>query len=194
MVLVSAFSGASVDDAKVRTGNRGSRKLLLPNSDREVASVELRFAFGDGVFGEKTEDFVQEFLTDFFVRHFAATEDNHDFDMVAIFEETFDFTDFDVKVVVANFETNFHLLELGLFFASFFAIFRLFFHLLVLEFAPIDDFNDRRVGVSGNLNEVDASVTGEELGLTARHNAELLSISSNYAYFGITDFSVEFGA
>ena len=178
----------------MRTGNRGSRKLLLPNSDREIASVELRLAFGDGVFGEKTEDFVQKLLTDFFVRHFATAEDDHNFDVVAIFEETFDFADFDVKVVVANFETDFHLLELGLFFAGFFAILCLFFHLLVLELTPIDDFNDRRVGVSGNLDEINASVTGEKLRLATRHNAELLSISSNYAYFGITNFSVEFGA
>ena len=175
-------------------GNRGSRKLLLPNSDREVASVELRLALSDGVFGEKTEDLVQEILTDFFVRHFATAEDNHNFDVVTIFKETFDFADFDVKVVVADFETDFHLLKLGLFFASLFAIFSLFFHLLVLVFAPIDDFDDRRVGVSGNLDEVDASVTGEKLGFTARHDAELLSISSNYAYFRITNFSVEFGA
>ncbi len=178
----------------MRTGNRGSRKLLLPNSNREIASVELGLAFGDGVFGEKTENLVQEVLTDFLVRHFATAEDNHDFDVVAIFEETFNFADFDVKVVVADFETDFHLLKLGLFFASLFAIFSLFFHLLVLVFAPIDDFDDRRVGVSGNLDEVDASVTGEKLGFTARHDAELLSISSNYAYFRITNFSVEFGA
>ena len=38
---------------KVRTGNRGSRKLLLPNSNREVASAELRLAFDNGVVSEK---------------------------------------------------------------------------------------------------------------------------------------------
>ena len=126
--------------------------------------------------------------------HFTPAEDDHDFDVVAVLEEAADFADFDVKVVVADLEANFHLLELGLFFAGLFAIFGFFFHLLVLVFAPIDDFDDRRVGVSGNLDEVDASVTGEKLGFTARHDAELLSISSNYAYFRITNFSVEFGA
>ena len=136
----------------MRTGNRGSRKLLLPNSDREITPAELRFAFGDSIFGEKAEHFVEEVLADFFVSHFATAENDHDFDVVAVFEKAFDFADFDVKVVVADFEANFHLLELGLFFASFFAVFGFSFHLLVLEFAPIDDFDDRRVGVSGDFH------------------------------------------
>ena len=154
----------------------------------------MRFAFGDSIFGEKAEHFVEEVLADFFVSQFATAENDHDFDVVAVFEKAFDFADFDVKVVVADFEANFHLLELGLFFASFFAVFGFFFHLLVLEFAPIDDFDDRRVGVSGDLDKIDTGVTGEKLSLTARHDAELLSISSNYAYFRVTNFSVEFGA
>ena len=130
----------------------------------------------------------------FFVGEFATAKDDHDFYMVPVFEETANFADFDVKVVIADFEADFHLLELGLLFASFFAIFRLFFHLLVLVFSPIDDFDDGRIGVRGNFHEVDAGVACDKLGFTARHDAELLSIRTNYANFRITDFSVEFGA
>lgn len=179
--------------SKVRTGNRGSRKLLLPNSDREVASVELGLSFDNDVFSKEFNDFVEELLADFFVGHFATTKDDHDFYTISVFEETFDFTDFDVKVVVADFEANLHLLKLGLFFTGFFAIFGFFFHLLVLIFAPIDDFDDRRVGVCSDFYKVNTFVSGENLGFAARHDAELLSISSDYANFWVTDFSVEFG-
>ena len=126
--------------------------------------------------------------------HFTPAEDDHDFDVVAVLEEAADFADFDVKVVVADLEANFHLLELGLFFAGLFAIFGFFFHLLVLVFAPIDDFDDGRVGIRGDFHEVNAGVSGEKLGVTARHDAELLSIRSNYANFRVADFSVNAGA
>ena len=124
------------------------------------------------------------------MRHLAATKDNHNFHAVAIFEKTFDFSDFDVKVIVANFEANLHLFKLGLFFASFFAIFGFFFHLLVLVFSPIDDFYDRRICARGNFYEVYSLVFSEVKGFFARHNAELFSVSSDYANFWITDFSV----
>ena len=103
--------------------------------------------------------------------HLATTEDNHDFDTITVVEEAADFADFDVKVIVADLEADFHLLELGLFFASFFAIFGLFFHLLVLVFAPIDDFDDRRVGGGSDLDEVDTGFPGKKLGFAAGHNA-----------------------
>ena len=178
----------------MRTGNRGSRKLLLPNSDREVAPAELRLAFDNGAVSEESEDFVEHLLPHFFVGKLATTEDNHDFDVVSVVEEAANLADFNVKVVVANLEADFHLLKLGLLFASFFAIFGLFFHLLVLVFAPIDDFDDGRVGIRGDFHEVNTGVSGEKLGVTARHDAELLSIRSNYANFRVTDFSVDAGA
>ena len=175
----------------MRTGNRESRKLLLPNSNREVASAELGFAFEDDFAFEETKDFVEHLLTHFLVRHFTTAEDDHDFDVVAVVEEATDFADFDVKVVVADFEANFHRFELGLFFAGFFAVFGFFFHLLVLVFTPIDDFDDGRVGIRGDFHEVNSSVSSEKLGVTARHDAELLSIRSNYANFRVADFSVD---
>ena len=51
----------------MRTGNRGSRKLLLPNSNREVASTELRLAFDNGIISKESEDFVEHLLAHFFV-------------------------------------------------------------------------------------------------------------------------------
>ena len=41
--------------------------------------------------------------------HFTTFEDDHDFDSVAVGEEFFNFAEFDVKVIVADFEANLHL-------------------------------------------------------------------------------------
>ena len=103
------------------------------------------------------------------MRHFTTAKDDHDFYAVAIFEETVDFTEFYIKVIVANFEADFHLLKLGLFFAGFFAIFRLFFHLLVLELSPIDYSNDGRVSIGSDFYEINALLTGEREGIAAGH-------------------------
>ena len=112
--------------------------------------------------------------------HFAATEDDNDSDTIAVGEELLNFAEFDVKVVVADFEADFHSFELGLFFAGFFTIFGLFFHLLVLVFAPVDDFDNGRVGVGGDFHQVNSLFTGEQLRVAAGHNTQLLSISTNY--------------
>ena len=122
--------------------------------------------------------------------HLAATEDNHNLDTVAVFKEAFDFADFNVKVVIRDFEANFHLFELGLFFAGFFAVFSFFLHLLILVFTPVNNLDDRRIGVGRNLDEIDTLVSGKDLGVSATHDAELLTTGSNYANFFITDFSV----
>ena len=126
------------------------------------------------------------------MRKFATAEDDENFYSVTIVEELTNFTEFNVKVIVANFKADFHLFKLGLFFAGFFTLFSLLFHLLVLILAPIDDFNDRRVSGGGNLDEVDTLVPGENLGIAARHKAKLFSVRTDYADLGVADFSINF--
>lgn len=83
---------------------------------------------------------------------FATAKDDNDLDAIAVFEKATNFADFNVKIVVADFESKFHLLEFGLFFASFFALFGLFFHALILEFTPINNFHYRRICIGGNFH------------------------------------------
>ena len=45
-------------------------------------------------------------MTNVFVSHFATTKDDHDLDAISVFEKTDNFTDFNVKVIIANFETD----------------------------------------------------------------------------------------
>lgn len=144
----------------------------------------MRLALDDdfGVGGEERSDTIDHGLTEFLVGHFAATKDDDDFDAIAVGEELLDFAEFDVKVVVADFEANFHGFELGLFLAGFLAILGFFFHLLVLVFAPVDDLDNRRIGVGSNLYQVNSLFAGDKLRVAAGHDAELFSISSNYTH------------
>ena len=125
--------------------------------------------------------------------HLATPEDDHNLHAVTILEEFVNFAEFDTEVVVADFQAEFHRFKLRLFFAGFFAIFRLFFHLLVLVFTPVDDFDNRGIRISGNLDKVNTLVVGDGLSFFTRHDAELLTAGANYADFWITNFSINPG-
>ena len=156
--------------------------LFASDVNGKVAPRKLRLSFYHnlGIGGKQRSDTVHHSLTEFLMGHFAATEDDNDSDTIAVGEELLNLAEFDVKVVVADFEADFHSFELGLFFAGFFTIFGLFFHLLVLVFAPVDDFDNGRVGVGGDFHQVNSLFTGEQLRVAAGHNTQLLSISTNY--------------
>ena len=148
-------------------------KLFLANTNGEVASGKLRLAFlGDlEIFRNERKNLIKHSLSEFFMSHFATTENDHDLDAVTIFEEAFDFADFDIKVVVANLQANLHCFKLGLFFAGLFTILGFFFHLLVLVFTPVDDFDNWWIGVSRNFYQVDSLFLGDKLRVAARHDA-----------------------
>lgn len=141
-------------------------------------------------FGNEIQNFVEGDLPHFFVGHFTAAEDNHDLDAVTVFEELADFADFDPEVVVTDFEADFHRFELGLFFTSFFAILGFFFHLLVLVFTPVDDFDNGRVGIAGDFHQINTLFSSDFLSVTAGHDAKLFTTRTDYAYFWVADFSV----
>ena len=123
--------------------------------------------------------------------HFAAAEDDHDFDMVAILEESTNLAEFDVKVIITDLKADFHLLKLRLLFTSLLTIFGFFLHLLILEFAPIDNLDYWWISIRRDLDEIDTFVASKELSVTARHNAKLFAISTNYTDLRITDFSIK---
>ena len=162
--------------------------LFMANRKDKVAAAHLRFAVDDDLIAKLLYDFVHEFGADFFVGHFAATKDNHYFDTIAIFEQFDDFAAFNIEVIFPNFQTKSDLFEFAAF--GIFLGAALFFHLLVLVFTPIDDFDNWRVRVWRNLDQVQTGVACHELGITTRHNAKLRTVSTNYTNLRMTDFSV----
>ena len=150
----------------------------------------MRATFQNGDVCEEVFDLVQEFGTNFAVSHFATAEHNDEFHVVTVIQEFSDFAEFNVKVVVADFEANFNRFELGLFSAGFLAIFGFFFQFLILIFAPIDNANNGRIGVRGDFHEVDSGIASEEPSITTGHDAELFSILTNNTDLRIADFTV----
>lgn len=129
-----------------------SATLFMANRKDKVAAGHLRFAIDDNLVAEFFDDAIHELGADFFVGHFAATEDNHYFDTIAIFEQLEDFAAFNIEVIFPNFQTKpnlFELATLGVFLGA-----ALFFHLLVLVFTPIDDFDNWRVRIWRNLDQI----------------------------------------
>ena len=162
--------------------------LLMANHKSEVAAAHLRLAVDDDGFAKLLDNAIHELGANFFVGHFAATEDNHYFDTIAIFEQFDDFAAFNIEVIFPNFQTKSDLFEFAAF--GIFLGAALFFHLLVLVFTPIDDFDNWRVRVWRNLDQVQTGVACHELGITTRHNAKLRTVSTNYTNLRMTDFSV----
>ena len=121
----------------------------MANHKGKVAAAHLRFAVDDDVLAEFFDNAVHELGADLFVSHFAATEDNHNFDTIAIIKQLDDFAAFNIEVILPNLQTKPDLFELGAF--GFLLGAGLLLHLLVLVFTPVDDFDDRGVSVRRNL-------------------------------------------
>ena len=163
--------------------------LFSPYAYREVSARHLGLLVDNGDIGEEVDDFVHQFGTNLLMCHFSASEDNRYSDTIAVFEKLSDFADFYIEVVVPNFQTKPDLFEFAT--ASLFLGFGKFFHLLVLVFAPIDDFYYRGGSTRGNLDEIDSVFLGLESGIAARHDAQLFAIWPNYTYFGIANFAID---
>ena len=74
----------------------------MADHEGQVAAAHLGFAVDDDLVAEFLEHTVHEFGADFFVGHFATTEDNHYFDTIAIVEKFDDFAAFNIEVVLPN--------------------------------------------------------------------------------------------
>lgn len=60
--------------------------LLVADHEGKVAAAHLRLAIDDDLVAELLNDAIHQLCADFFVSHFAATENDHDFDAIAVFE------------------------------------------------------------------------------------------------------------
>ena len=160
----------------------------MADHEDKVAAAHLRFAVDDDFAAKLFDDAIHQVGADFFVGHFATAEDNHDFYPIAIFEELEDFAAFNIEVILPNLQTKSNLFEFAAF--GVFLSATLFFHLLVLVFTPIDDFNNWRICIWRYLYQIKSRIACSELSIATRHDAKLRTVSTNYTNLGMTDFSV----
>lgn len=103
-----------------------------------------------------------DILTDFLVGQLAATEDDADFDFVAVLDEPTCMAGFRVEVVLADLRGELNLFQLrGLLIL---AGFLRGFLLLETEFSVVHDFADGRVGLRGDAVEVEPILDRQIIG------------------------------
>jgi hypothetical protein len=91
-------------------------------------------------------------------------------------EEARNLAQFDVQIVLANLQTDAHLLHVER--LTFRAGFLLLFRSLIIIFTPVDDARDRRVGIGRNLDQVELGFAGGGQRLLTAYNTELSAIIS----------------
>lgn len=121
-------------------------------------------------------------VSQFFVGHFTAAVKDLDSHFMSFAQKLADLSEFDFQISRADLKPEAHLLEFTLLVAA--TVFLSFFHLLVLIFAPVDDFRYRWIGVWRNFNEIEPGVSGGFESVGSTYDAKLFTLFANYPKFG----------
>ena len=113
--------------------------------------------------------------TEIMVSVLATTEPHGDLDLVAVCEELADLFGLEVQVVTIGLWADLDLFDLGTGLALFTASLRLVLLPLELDPAPVANSADRRAGVRGHLDEIQAALFGELQGVPGDKLAQLLA-------------------
>ena len=152
--------------------------LLFGGDEHEHAfALEFWHLLGLAVFEEGLGEFQQLLLTLLLVDDAAATEEDIDFNLVALFEETDGVVEFELEVVVVGLRAKAYLLDNHLARLGF-HLFLLLFE-LVVELLIVDDFAYRWLGVGGNLDEVEALVVSHAESIANIHNGGFHAIAND---------------
>ena len=134
------------------------------------AAYELRLHIDVAHGGEVGLDALNDFHAEFLVSHFAATELEVDFHLVALVEELLGVADLGVIIVVVDIDAEFDFLDAtrGVL---------LFFFLLgqvITELAKIQKATNGGLRIGSDLNEIKPETTGLAKSLIGAQNTELL--------------------
>ena len=93
--------------------------------------------------------------------------------------------------MLANLEAQPHLLDVKYFRTS--SVLLLLLRSLVVVFTPIDYFCDRRVGVGGNFDEIEALVRRDSQSFCACENTKLFAFLIDYPELGSLNCCIQAG-
>src|SRR5690554_94974 len=105
-----------------------------------------------------TDNPVHLLARDLGVRNLTAPEPDSHLDLVAILQPAASVADLEREVVIGGLRPEADLLDLDLLLLA--ARLTLLLRLLILELAEVHDLADRRIGIRGDLNQVEASLFG----------------------------------
>ena len=134
----------------------------------------------------------RRFAPEILVGHLAAAEPQRHLHLVAVLEEADHVAHLDIVVMGVGVRAELDLLDLD----DLLLLPRLAFALLrfVLELAEVHDLADRRRGVGGDLDEVEAGIFGHPEAAVGGHDADVLAVCSDEPYFVGPDAIVYTGA
>src|SRR5579864_9544583 len=131
----------------------------------------------------------QHIHAELLVRQFAAAEAHRHFDLVAFIDEALHRAHLDVVIVIVDAGAKLDLFDLD----HLLLLPRLVLALLLLvfEFAEIEDFADRRIGVGRHFDEVEPGLDGAGDGIAARDDAYHLAAFVDKAHARREDFFID---
>jgi hypothetical protein len=157
--------------------------LLRGDYDVESAGKSLQFLFDFVGNGDGSREISQVFAGQILVGFFPAAEMDFDFDFVAFGQEFFGLVLLEFQIVLVGPDAQADAFDLGFFLLGF--VLAVFPGFLVLVFAEVHDFADRRDGFGGDLDQVGASFFGQSDRLRHAHNTQLLAVfANNPGFFG----------
>ena len=166
--------------------------LLRGQNHHDLAAFEAGFGFDFADRIQFRADAFEEGLGDFLMGHFAATEAQGDFHLVAFGEERCGVLHFNAEIVVVDHRAELDFLQLDHFLL--FAGFVGFLLKLVLVFAVVEDFADRRFGVGRDFDEVKPRFFGQGHAFAHGHHAAHFTVGVDDANLTGNDGAVDTGA
>jgi hypothetical protein len=124
----------------------------------------------------------------FGMRRLAASEPHLHFDFVALLEKSAGGPHPNLQIVVIGARSQPHFLDLGDVLVLLGVASALV--LLKLEFAEVGDAADGRIGGRRDFDQVEPCLFGAPDSFFGRHNANLVAIGVQDAYFGNTDLAI----
>jgi hypothetical protein len=154
----------------------------------DAATDEFRLEIRVAVRRNLAQEFMHHLKTDVRVGHFTAAELQGDLYLHVLAEEIDGMLDLHPKVVGIDLRAQldfFYLIGVLMLLG-----FLVFLGLLVAELAEIDEPANRRIGASGDLDEIDTGRPRHVKGITQAEDAKLFAVGSDYPHFAGTDFPI----
>ncbi len=167
------------------------RALFGRQHHYHLPAFKARFTFDFGNRFRLGFDPVQNVHAEMLMGHLTTAKSQGNFDFVAFFEKSADGTHLDVIVVIVDARPHLDFFDLDD--LLIFARFSLLLLLLVLEFAVVQDFADRRLRIGGDLDKVETRVSRSLQGVKFADDSDVLSSLVDQSHVAGPDLVVDLG-
>jgi hypothetical protein len=171
--------------------SRSSRLLLFLRSEHHdhLAPFHFRHLLDLTDFIEVRAQALEHTHTDFLVGHFAATETQRDFRLVAVFEEADEVAQLDVVIAVVGTGAELDFLDLDDLLLKLGLVLLLRF--LVLELAVVHQTANRRDRLRSDFDQIHVLLFRHTERISELHNAERFVLDADQSHLGCCNLTVD---